>query len=98
HLSIDQLYTLNRAVVDRIDELQAKQDREALAMLRPSMKVQFTHDSKTVTGTLLKKNRKTVLIANDNGKTHHKVPAGIVRHISAAALNLNQTVVQNGLK
>ncbi|MFC3121517.1 hypothetical protein [Agaribacter flavus] len=67
-------------------------------MLRPGMKVQFTHDSKTVTGTLLKKNRKTVLIANDNGKTHHKVSAGIVRHISAAPLNLNQTVVQNGLK
>ncbi|WP_395340327.1 hypothetical protein PN836_016615 [Ningiella sp. W23] len=50
------------------------------------------------TGTLLKKNRKTVLIANDNAKTHHKVPAGIVRHISAAPLDLNQTVVKNGLK
>lgn len=98
HLSIDQLYTLNQYVVDRIDELQKKQDEEALAVLRPGMKVQFTHYDKTVTGTLLKKNRKTVLIANDNGKTHHKVPAGIVRHISAAPLNLNQTVVQNGLK
>ncbi|MDC0603049.1 hypothetical protein OAP14_08490 [Aliiglaciecola sp.] len=97
HLSIDQLYTLNQYVVDRIDELQAKQDREALAALRPGMTVQFTHDGTTVTGTLLKKNRKTVLIANNNGKTHHKVPAGIVRSVSVAALDLSQAV-KNGLK
>jgi hypothetical protein len=96
-LSIDQLYILNQAVVDRIDELRAQKDREALAMLRPGMKVQFTHDGKTVTGTLLKKNRKTVLIANNNGKTHHKVPAGIVKSISVATLDLSQAV-KNGLK
>ena len=98
HLSIDQLYILNQYVCERIDTLQRQQDEAALAMLRPGMKVQFTHDGTTITGTLLKKNRKTVLIANDNGKTHHKVPAGIVRHISAAKLDLNQTVVKNGLK
>ncbi|MEG3768850.1 hypothetical protein [Alteromonas sp. 14N.309.X.WAT.G.H12] len=98
HLTIDQLYTLNQYVCARIDELQKQQDEAALAVLRPGMKVQFTHDGITVTGTLLKKNRKTVLIANDNGKTQHKVPAGIVRHISAAPLDLNQTVVKNGLK
>jgi hypothetical protein len=96
-LTIDQLHILNQAVVDRIDELRAKQDREALAKLRPGMKVQFTHDGKTITGTLLKKNRKTVLIANNNGKTHHKVPAGIVRPISVAKLDLSQAV-KNGLK
>lgn len=98
HLSIDQLYTLNQYVCERIDTLQKQQDEAALAMLRPGMKVQFTHDGKRITGTLLKKNRKTVLIANDNGKTHHKVPAGIVRHIGVAKLDLNQTVVKNGLK
>jgi len=96
-LTIEQLHILNLAVVDRIDELRAKQDREALAKLRPGMKVQFTHDGKTITGTLLKKNRKTVLIANNNGKTHHKVPAGIVRAVSVAKLNLSQAV-KNGLK
>jgi hypothetical protein len=61
------------------------------------MRVQFTHDGKTVTGTLLKKNRKTVLIANNNGKTHHKVPAGIVSPVSATKLDLSQAV-KNGLK
>ena len=96
-LTIDQLHILNQAVVARIDELRAKQDREALAKLRPGMKVQFTHDGKTVTGTLLKKNRKTVLIANSNGKTHHKVPAGIVSPVIAAKLDLSQAV-KNGLK
>jgi len=84
HLSIDQLYILNQYVVERIDELQAKQDKEALAALRPGMTVQFTHDGSTVTGTLLKKNRKTVLIGNNNGKTRHKVPAGIVRQVCVA--------------
>tara|TARA_R110002167_G_scaffold178598_7_gene378362 strand:+ start:1164 stop:1496 length:333 start_codon:yes stop_codon:yes gene_type:complete len=97
HLSIDQLYVLNQYVVERIDELQQKQDKEALASLRPGMKVQFTHDGTTVTGTLLKKNRKTVLIANNNGKTHHKVPAGIVSPVIVAKLDLSQAV-KNGLK
>lgn len=97
HLSIDQLYALNQYVVERIDELQQKQDREALALLRPGMKVQFTHDGTTITGTLLKKNRKTVLIANNNGKTHHKVPAGIVTPVIAAKLDLSQAV-KIGLK
>ena len=91
-LTLDQLYILNEAVVNRIDELRAKQDREALAKLRPGMKVQYAHDGKTITGTLLKKNRKTVLIANNNGKTHHKVPAGL-----KFALDLSQAV-KNGLK
>jgi hypothetical protein len=38
-----------------------------------------------------------VLIANNNGKTHHKVPAGIVRSVIVAKLDLNQAV-KNGLK
>ena len=96
-LTLDQLYILNEAVVNRIDELRAKQDREALAKLRPGMKVQYAHDGKTITGTLLKKNRKTVLIANNNGKTHHKVPAGIVTAVGVAKLDLSQAV-KNGLK
>jgi hypothetical protein len=96
-LTLDQLHILNEAVVNRIDALRAKQDREALATLRPGMKVQFTHDGNTITGTLLKKNRKTVLIANNNGKTHHKVPAGIVTAVSVAKLDLSQAV-KNGLK
>ncbi len=97
HLSIDQLYVLNEFVVKRIDELLLKQDKEALARLRPGMKVQFTYEGKTVTGTLLKKNRKTVLIANSNGKTQHKVPSGIVSPVIAAKLDLSQAV-KNGLK
>jgi hypothetical protein len=38
-----------------------------------------------------------VLIANNNGKTRHKVPAGIVRQVSVAKLDLSQAV-KNGLK
>jgi hypothetical protein len=38
-----------------------------------------------------------VLIANNNGKTHHKVPAGIVTAVSVAKLDLSQAV-KNGLK
>lgn len=89
HLSMDQLYVLNEFVVKRTDELQLKQDKEALARLRPGRKVQFTYDGATVTGTLLKKNRKTVLIANSNGKTQLKVPAGIVSSVIAAKVDLS---------
>ncbi len=77
-LTIDQLLDLNNKVCRRIDELRAKQDREALALLRPGMQVKFTNGDEEITGVLLKRNRKTVLISSENGERHYKVPAGVV--------------------
>ena len=80
-LTIDQLLELNDKVCRRIDELRAKQDREALALLRPGMQVKFTSGDEVITGVLLKRNRKTVLISSENGERHYKVPAGVVSPI-----------------
>jgi len=77
-LTIDQLLDLNDRVCRRIDELRAKQDREALAQLRPGMQVRFTNGDEEIKGVLLKRNRKTVLISSENGERHYKVPAGVV--------------------
>lgn len=78
NLIIEQLLDLNDRVCRRIDELRAKQDREALALLRPGMQVKFIHGDEQFTGVLLKRNKKTVIIASENGKQHYKVPAGLV--------------------
>lgn len=77
-LTIEQLLDLNANVCRRIDELRAKQDREALALLRPGMQVKFINDDEKIIGVLLKRNKKTVVIASENGKQHYKVPAGLV--------------------
>ena len=42
------------------------------------MTVQFRNGQEIITGTLLKKNRKTVIIAANNGEGQYKVPAGAV--------------------
>lgn len=83
HLSLDELHDLNEQVCARIDELRAQNDRLALAMLRPGMTVQFKDSGKVITGILLKKNRKTVVIAANNGGIQYKVPAGVVSPIHA---------------
>ena len=81
HLSLDELHDLNEQICARIDELRAKHNSMALAMLRPGMTVQFKNGQEIITGTLLKKNRKTVIIAANNGEVQYKVPAGAVRPI-----------------
>jgi hypothetical protein len=81
HLTLDELHDLNETVCARIDELRAKNDAIALAHLRPGMTVQFKNGKETITGILLKKNRKTVVIAANNGGIQYKVPAGVVRPV-----------------
>ncbi len=78
HLTVDELLELNDRVCRRIDELRAKQNREAMALLRPGMQVKFTNGGEEIIGVLLKRNQKTVLIASENGERHYKVPAGVV--------------------
>lgn len=90
-LTVDELCELNARVCARIDELRDKQDRARLAMLRPGMTVQFTSEHETITGVLLKKNRKTVIVqAND--QCQFKVPAGIVRPVHATNTKLEKAV------
>jgi hypothetical protein len=78
-------------------DIRTQQDKMVLAVLRPGMTVQFTNDNKTVTGVLLKKNRKTVTVAIDNGKKHYTVPAGLVKSVYVMNPKINQAV-KTGLK
>jgi hypothetical protein len=92
HLTLDELHDLNKQICERIDYIRTQQDKRVLAVLRPGMTVQFTNDNQTVTGVLLKKNRKTVIVATENGKKHYTVPAGLVKPIHAMNPKTSQAV------
>jgi len=97
HLSINELEALNKKVVERLHELHAQNDKLVLATLLPGMKVQFMNEGKTYTGVLLKKNRRNVIVATDNGKKQYTVPAGIIRTVKDTNTKITQAV-KNGLK
>ena len=97
HLTIKELEALNKKVVERLHELHTHNDKVTLATLLPGMQVQFTNEGTTYTGVLLKKNRKTVIVATDNGKQQFTVPADMVRQVHAANAKITQAV-KNGLK
>lgn len=61
------------------------------------MTVQFKNDNQTMTGVLLKKNRKTVVVAIDNSKKHYTMPAGMVTPVLAMNQKISQAV-KRGLK
>tara|TARA_R110000868_G_scaffold298649_11_gene558823 strand:+ start:306 stop:605 length:300 start_codon:yes stop_codon:yes gene_type:complete len=91
-LTLDELHRLNQQVCYRIGEIRTQQDKMVLAALRPGMTVQFKHEAQTLTGVLLKKNRKTVIVALDNGKKHYTVPAGMVAPVYAMNPKISQAV------
>jgi hypothetical protein len=97
HLTLDELHDQNKQICARIEDIPTQQDKMVLALLRPGMTVQFTNENKTVTGVLLKKNRKTVIIATDNGKKHFTVPVGLVKPVHAMNPKISQAV-KTGLK
>ena len=92
HLTLDELHELNKQICDRIDEIRTQNDKIALAALRPGMTVQFKNDNQTMTGVLLKKNRKTVVVAVNNGKKHYTMPAGMVTPVLAMNPKISQAV------
>ncbi|WP_155279946.1 hypothetical protein [Alteromonas macleodii] len=44
-LTLEQLYQLNDMVCQRIDQIRAQQEREAIARIRPGMKVTIGYES-----------------------------------------------------
>ena len=67
-LTLEQLYQLNDMVCQRIDQIRAQQEREAIARIRP--------------GIALKLNRKTIIVASENGQRQYKVAAGLVKPVN----------------
>lgn len=52
-------------------------------VISKTVTVKFMNGAEERTGVLLKRNRKTVLIASENGERHNKVSAGLVSPIQA---------------
>lgn len=81
-LTLEQLYQLNDIVCQRIEQLRAQQDREAMAFIRPGMKVTFDGPDGPIFGIALKLNRKTIIVASEDGQRQYKVAAGMVKPVN----------------
>ncbi len=79
-MTLEQLLALNEHICKRIDQLRARQDTEALQKLRLGQAVHFDAPEGRLFGTLIKINRKTVVIATEDGR-QWKLPPGLVRSI-----------------
>lgn len=77
-MTIEQLLELNEVICRRIDELRARQDFEVLRHLRLGQQVNFDSAEGKVFGTLIKINRKTVVVVSEDRRTW-KLPPGMVR-------------------
>ena len=80
-MSIDQLIDLNEAICQRIDELREREAIQTLQQLRLGQTVSFhSRKSGPVLGTLIKVNRKTVIVASEDGR-QWKVPISMVKPV-----------------
>ncbi len=77
-LSIDQLLELNQHICRRIDELQDRENLQALSQLRVGLKVTFEGRDGPVLGIVTKINRKSVIVLGD-GARQYKVSPGLLR-------------------
>jgi hypothetical protein len=80
-LTLDELYALNDSVCNRIDALLDQKDREKLATLRQGIKIQFNYNGTPTTGRVIKLNRKTALIASEDGAKTWKVALGLIKTV-----------------
>ena len=81
-LTLEQLYQLNDMVCQRIDQIRAQQEREAIARIRPGMKVTIEGPDGTIFGITLKLNRKTIIVASEDKLRQYKVAAGLVKPVN----------------
>lgn len=79
-MSIDQLLELNAFICQRINELRARQNMEVIRQLRVGQQVHFDSGEGRVFGTVIKINRKTVVVLSDD-KRQWKLPAGMINTI-----------------
>ena len=92
-LSLEALYELNDQVVERIKILQAMQAHVDMMSFNLGARVSFDTDQGRVVGTLIKRNRKTVNVAGDNGR-QYRVNPGLL----AAVKDINTTTASQSSK
>lgn len=76
-MNIEQLLQLNALICQRIDELRARQDFDVLRHLRVGQQVHFDSAEGKIFGTLIKINRKTVLVVSEDQR-RWKLPPGML--------------------
>ena len=67
-LTLEQLMDLNDAIVKRIKELRARETMQTLQQLRLGQQVHFDTREGRIFGTLIKINRKTVIVVSEDGR------------------------------
>jgi hypothetical protein len=79
-LSVEELLELNQIICDRIDELRALQDSEAMRQLQIGNTVSFESKEGRIFGIVIKINRKTVSVLSQD-KRQWKVPPGLLTRL-----------------
>ena len=78
-MNIDQLLELNRYICRRIDELQDRENLQALSQLRVGLKVSFQGREGAIMGIVTKINRKSVIVLGEDGIKQYKVSPELLR-------------------
>ena len=76
-MTIDELLEINQLICDRIDELRARQDHEAMHRLCVGNAVSFESKEGRMFGLIIKINRKTVSVLSED-KRQWKISPGLL--------------------
>lgn len=79
-LSEEDLRLLNRMVVERLKLYHKARDLTSLAKFNLMDRVCFMHDEKTITGRVIKLNRRSVTVRTDDGR-HWNVSPGFISRV-----------------
>ncbi|MEZ5489596.1 MAG: transposase [Gammaproteobacteria bacterium] len=79
-MSLEQLLDLNEIICRRIDELRAHQDFNVLRQLRIGQKVHFDSAEGKIFGTIIRINRKTVIVLGEDQR-QWKISPGLLNII-----------------
>ena len=95
-LSLEELYQLNDRVVERINILQTLQAHVEMMSFNLGARVSFQTETGRVMGILIKRNRKTVNVAGDDGRRYRVSPGLLsavkdIDHTSSARPSKNKT-------
>ena len=86
HLSIDELVALNHRVVERLKRLEDMQAHVDMMAFNLGARVSFDSNQGRQFGTLVKFNRKTVVVVTDNGHRWKVSP-----HLLTAVKDVNSS-------
>jgi len=79
-MSEDKLIALHNIIVDRLNMLHRQRTRQSMEDFRPGDVVSFrTEDGQTVTGVLVRLNKKTVTVHTESGARWNVAPQLLTR-------------------